>query len=189
METNKAVFLDRDGTIIQDKGYMHKPEDLEFITGATDAIKKLNKHNYLVLVVTQQSGIGRGYYTEEQYHTFNEQFLKKTEHAGAKIDKTYYCPHHPTKGVGRYLQNCECKKPKTGMIQQATQDYQIALAKSWVIGDKTCDIKMGENAGCRTITVKTGRAGADGEHQTNPTYIAKDLPEAVEIILKDDNIQ
>lgn len=184
---NNAIFLDRDGTIIRDKGYVHKKEDLEFIIGAASAIKKLSQQNYSIIVVTQQSGIGQGYFTEEQYHEFNEHFLNKLTEQNAKVDAVYFCAHHPTKGIGQYLKNCECRKPKTGMIMRAQAEHNIDLSKSWVIGDKTSDVKMGENAGCRAILVQTGKAGQDGEFKISPTYQAKDLLDAARFILINDN--
>lgn len=183
----KAAFLDRDGTIIVDKEYMHKPEQLEFIPGAIDAIKQLNKKNYLVIIVTSQSGIGRGYYTEEDYHKFNQHFLQNLEKEGAKIDGVFFCPHHPTKATGKYLLDCECRKPKIGMIKQAQQEHKIELKHSWVIGDKTSDAKMGENAGCKSILVETGKAGRDEECAVKPTHKAKDLLDAVKILFANDN--
>lgn len=184
----KAVFLDRDGTIIVDKEYMHKTEDLEFIPGAIEAIKKLNQSGYLVIVVTSQSGIGRGYFSEADYHKFNQHFLEQLLKNGAKINSTHYCPHHPTKAKGEYLKDCECRKPKTGMILKAKKLHDLEdLSNCWAVGDKTSDAKMGENAGCKSIIVQTGKAGLDGECQINPAYRAKDLLDAALFILGNDN--
>ncbi len=189
MEQNKrAVFLDRDGTIIVDKEYMHKIEDLEFIPGAIEAVKKLNHAGYIVVVVTSQSGIGRGYFSETDYHKFNQHFLEHLSKNGAKIDSVHYCPHHPTKAKGEYLKDCECRKPKAGMIFQAKKLHNLEdLSNCWAIGDKTSDAKMGENAGCKSIIVQTGKGRLDAECKTNHAYLAKDLLDAVQFILANDN--
>jgi len=188
-QTNKrTVFLDRDGTIIVDKKYMHKIEDLEFIPGAIEAVKKLNQAGYLVVVITSQSGIGQGYFSEDAYHKFNQHFLDKLAKDGAKVASVHYCPHHPTKAKGEYLKDCECRKPKAGMILAAKKLHNLEdLSNCWAIGDKTSDAKMGENAGCKSIIVQTGKGGLDGECQINPAYRAKDLLEAIQFILANDN--
>ena len=158
-------------------------KDLELIAGAIEAIRELNKEGYAIIVVTSQSGIGRGYFTEQDYYKFNEHFLIHLKKAGAQVTAVYFCPHHPTESKKNNLKNCECRKPKTGMILQAEQEHSIDLSKSWVIGDKTSDIKMGEFAGCRSILVATGKGGTDNEYKINPIYIAKDLLDATKFIL------
>ncbi|MBI4140866.1 HAD family hydrolase [Candidatus Woesearchaeota archaeon] len=178
----KAVFLDRDGTIIGDGGYNYKPEELVLIPGAIEALKRLKHAGYLLIVVTSQSGIARGYYTEEDYHKFNSHFLK---HTGEFVDDVYYCPHHK-EGKPPHNIECNCRKPKTGMIEQAVKKWHINLSASWVVGDKTSDVKLGENAGCNTILVETGKAGNDAAYSVNPTYKAKDLLDAAEHILKNE---
>lgn len=178
----KAIFLDRDGTILEDKEYAYKPEDVVFIPGALEALEKLKQAGYLLIVVTCQSGIARGYFTEEDYRTFNEHFLKQ---AGKLIDAVYYCPHHP-QGKPPYNRDCKCRKPKTGMIESSQKKYNVDLSCSWVIGDKTSDIKLGEYAGCKTVLVQTGKGGKDKEYNIQPTYQAKDLLDAAKHILADD---
>lgn len=143
---NKAVFLDRDGTINVDKGYVYKIDDFEFISGTIEAIKKLNDNGYLVIVVTNQSGVARGYYTEEDIHKLHVYINRELQKYGAHIDKYYYCPHHPDYGNELYKKQCDCRKPKTGMIDQAIKDFNIDRKKSFMIGNKISDIQAGLSA-------------------------------------------
>lgn len=177
---NKAVFLDRDGTINVDYGYVHKIKDFVFLPRVVDALRLLAKSEYEIVVITSQSGIGRGYYSEQEFLVITEYMKDELTKNGIRVDGVYYCPHDPD---GR----CECRKPKTKMLEDAVRELQIDLSQSYVIGDKTADIKMGENAGCKTILVKTGKAGKDGAYDVNPDFTAKDLYEAVEWLLKKDN--
>lgn len=172
----KAIFMDRDGTINVDKDYVHKIEDFEFIKGSIDAIKLSNQHDYLVIIVTNQSGIGRGYYTKNDYHTLMEHMCNKVKKNGGTIDEYLCCPHAPE-------ENCYCRKPNKGMIEYAVQRYDIDLKKSWVIGDRTSDIELGHNAGCKTILVKTGSAGKDKKQKVEPTLIVEDVLDAVKKII------
>lgn len=151
--TKAAVFLDRDGTLNIDKGYVHRIEDWEWISGAIDAIAVLKKAGFLVIVVTNQAGIARGYYDEadmDNLHTIINMELQKH---GATIDGFYHCPHHPEFGEVRV---CECRKPMPGMIIQAQQDFNIDLTCSWLVGDKVSDTQAGLAAGVRSILVQTG---------------------------------
>lgn len=180
----KAVFIDRDGVIIEEKNYAYRIDDLAFIPGSTDAIKALSRSDYLVIIVTNQAGIARGYFTEKDYHEFTSRLLALLRDAGGRIDGVYFCPHHPTEGTGDYKIDCECRKPKNGMLKAAAKDFGIDLASSWLIGDKSSDIKAGQSAGCKTILVKTGYAGGEGSNATVPDYTADDLNSAVRLILR-----
>jgi D,D-heptose 1,7-bisphosphate phosphatase len=175
---NKAVFLDRDGTLIEDKGYVHKIEDLKFLPGVFQALKQLQEE-YKLIIVTNQSGIGRGYYTEKDYFNFREEFTKRLEKQRIRISREYFCPHHAEKGIGKYKIDCNCRKPKTGMIEEATRDFKLDLKKSWIVGDHYSDIVTGKNAGCRTIHVLTGH----DKFVKEADYIAKDILEATQFIL------
>lgn len=168
---NKAVFLDRDGTINVDKEYVHKVKDLEFIPGVLEALAKLAKMEYRIIIITSQSGIGRGYYTQNDYEIFTNNMLNKIKRYGGRIDAVYFCPHHPNAG-------CECRKPKPKMILDAAKDFNIKLSKSYMIGDKKADVEMGRNAGCKTISVMTGK----GE-KSNADYAAKNLADAIDAII------
>ena len=179
---NKAIFLDRDGTINVDKDYVYKVVDFEFEKGAVKGLKILQTLGYQLIIVTGQSGIGRGYYSEEDYHKFMDNLHLQLARHNIIIDGEYFCPHHPEKGIGKYKFDCKCRKPKTGMLEQAVKDFDIKLSLSWVIGDKTDDIEMGRRAGCKTILVKTGKAGKDGNYNVKPNYVTENLEEAAKII-------
>lgn len=154
--TRRAVFLDRDGTINVEKDYLYRIEDFQMIPNAPEAIRLLNDAGFLVVVVTNQSGIGRGYYDElmlEKLHCHMAQELAK---AGARIDAWYFCPHHPEHGTGHYRRDCACRKPLPGMLVQAAEDLGIDLTTSFMVGDKLADIEAGLAAGSRSLLVRTG---------------------------------
>lgn len=159
-EIKKAVFLDRDGTINVEKEYLYKPEEFEFTPGAVEAIRLLNLAGYLVIVVTNQSGVARGYYTEADVVRLHQYIDGLLQAAGARVDAWYYCPHH-TAGMLPYDQACDCRKPLPGMLQQAAAEHAIDLSCSWMVGDKVADIAAGRSAGCRTVLVLTGYGAVD----------------------------
>ena len=136
----KALFLDRDGIINIDHGYVYKIEDFEFTEGIFDLVKLFTDAGYLIFVVTNQSGIGRGYYSEEDFTILTNWMIEEFKKQALKIEKVYYCPHSPE-------DKCHCRKPQTGMIEQALADYPVDLANSWLIGDKQSDIDLARNAG------------------------------------------
>ena len=152
----KCVFLDRDGNINVEKDYLHKIEEFEFIDGAREAIKIFNDLDYLVVVVTNQSGVARGYYDEKSVKTLHDYLQKEVEKIGGHVDGFYYCPHHPENGIGKYKLNCNCRKPEPGMFIKAQKDLDIDFSSSIMVGDKISDIKAGTNLGMRSILVKTG---------------------------------
>ena len=153
----KALFLDRDGIINVDHGYIYKIEDFEFVKGIFDLVKLFADAGYLIFVVTNQSGIGRGYYSEEDFTTLSDWIVEEFKKQELKIEKVYYCPHSPK-------DHCHCRKPQTGMIKQALSDYPIDLSNSWLIGDKQSDIDLALNAGL-------GRSVYIGNKNiTNATY-------------------
>lgn len=183
----KAIFLDRDGTINVYKGFLTKKEDLELIDGVSQAIKEINSSEYLCIVVTNQPIIARGDSTVQNLDEIHKHMETLLGNDGAYIDGLYYCPHHPDKGfkgeVPELKFDCSCRKPKIGMLLEAVKDYNIDLSESIVIGDSTLDIKMAENAGIKSILVKTGVAGKDNKYEITPTYVEEDLLEAVNNIL------
>jgi len=181
----KAVFLDRDGTLNVEKDYLHRIEDFEFIPGAPEAIKKLKDAGFLVIVITNQSGVGRGYYTLQDVDRLHEHIQKKLSEAGTAIDAFYVCPHHPTEGVSEYKKDCDCRKGKPGMLLQAAQDFNIDLSRSYMVGDKEADIEAGEKAGCRSIMVLTGYGEEAAKHMTtNSVLLYEDIRQAAEYILQ-----
>ncbi|MEI7690676.1 MAG: D-glycero-beta-D-manno-heptose 1,7-bisphosphate 7-phosphatase [bacterium] len=182
---NKAVFLDRDGTINVEKKYLHKVEDFELIKDVPKAIKSFKKSGFLVVVVTNQAGIGRGLYKEEDVENIHEYLNLELNKFHTQIDAFYYCAHHPEHGVGKYKIVCDCRKPGIGMLKQASIDLDVDLNKSYMIGDNLKDIKAGNLAGCKTILVETGY-GANEKNKINkentPGIIAENLYEASLII-------
>lgn len=184
----KAIFLDRDGTINVLKGFINNAESFELLPKTAEAIKKINKSDYLSIVATNQPVIARGECTFdelEQIHMKMETLLGKE---GAYIDDLFFCPHHPHKGykgeVSELKIDCACRKPKIGMLTEAAEKYNIDLSYSWYIGDTTMDIQTGFNAGMKTILVQTGEAGRDNKYDVKADYIADDLLDAVDIILE-----
>ncbi|WP_312647419.1 D-glycero-alpha-D-manno-heptose-1,7-bisphosphate 7-phosphatase [Aminipila sp.] len=147
---NKAVFFDRDGTINVEINYLHRIEDFRFIDGMSEFIKKWNDWGYKVIVVTNQAGIARGYYTEEDMHKLHAHINKELKKIGAHIDAFYFCPHHPD-----FTGECNCRKPKTGMIEQAIKDFDIDVSQSILFGDKEWDIEAGKKSGIFGVQVKS----------------------------------
>ena len=177
-----AVFLDRDGTINVEKDYLHRVEDFEFIPGAPCAIRRLNEAGFLVVVVTNQSGVARGYFHLEDVDRLHAHLQQALAEAGACIDAFYICPHHPSEGVGPFRMDCDCRKGRPGMLLQAARELNIDLARSYMVGDKKADVEAGEGAGCTAIQVLTGY----GQEETCPgngRVIVPDLPAAVDFIL------
>ncbi len=171
-----AIFLDRDGTLNEDTHNAHKVEHYRLLPGVIEGLTILQKIGFKFVVVTSQSGVGRGYFKEEDVHAFHDHLTRDLEKNGIKIDAYYFCPHHPEEGIGKYKVDCDCRKPKTGMIDMAVKDFGIDAKASYMIGDTDRDIEMGKKAGCTTILVKTGT------HKnlltTQPDYIAQDLRDA-----------
>lgn len=146
-----AAFLDRDGVLNIDHGYVHRLEQLDLIAGAAQAVRLLNEAGFLVIVVTNQSGVARGLYGEDDVRRFNDAVRQRLADAGARIDAFYYCPHHPQGTVARYAVACDCRKPKQGLLEQATRDFAIDRAHSFMIGDKDDDVTAAAAFGIRGI--------------------------------------
>lgn len=173
---DSAVFLDRDGTMNKDVPYCRRPEDFQLFPATSRAVRLLNERGYKVIVITNQSGVARGYFTEEMLGLIHQEMLKQLAKENARIDAIYYCPHHPD-------DNCECRKPKPKMILQAARDHNIDLKRSFMVGDKAHDIALGQNVGCRTVLVPSDPAESESE-SCSPDYIAPDLYEAALWIIK-----
>lgn len=181
----KAVFLDRDGTINADKGYVHKVEDFVLIPGAVEALKRLQHAGFALVVVTNQSGVGRGMYTVDDYLAVESHFRELLGQEGITLAGIYACFHH-AEGTGIYGVECDCRKPKPGMIKKAQKDLGICLAESFVVGDKWADVRMGVNAGVRVdhcILVRTGKAGSDEGNKVANAPLVPDLKSAADLIL------
>jgi len=179
----KAIFLDRDGTINKYVGFLSDKDQMELIPGSAEAIKLINASEYLCIVVTNQPVIARGEVTYDGLDDIHKRLETLLGNAGAYIDDLYYCPHHPDKGfegeVPELKIDCDCRKPKIGMLLKAAQEHNIDLAQSIMIGDSTLDIKMSENAGMQSILVTTGQKGEDGKYEVSPDLIAADLLDAI----------
>jgi len=172
-----AVFIDRDGTINEEIGFLHEPEKFALLPGVLEGLKKFQDMGYKIIIITNQGGIGLGYYTKEDFYKVNSVMLKAFSKAGIMVDKIYFCPHS-------LAENCQCRKPALGLIRLAEEQLNIDMSNSVFIGDRTVDIETARRAGCRSILVKTGIAGKDGEYDTVPDFIADGVLEAAEIILE-----
>ncbi|QOG11745.1 D-glycero-beta-D-manno-heptose 1,7-bisphosphate 7-phosphatase [Arcobacter sp. FWKO B] len=171
---NKAVFIDRDGVINIEKDYVYKIKDFEFIDGVFEACSYLQKLGYVLIVITNQSGIGRGYYTQNDFETLTYWMLNEFEKNGITITKVYHCPHAPK-------EECRCRKPKTGMIDEAVEELDIDVTKSYLIGDKISDIECAKNAKIKTsIHVKSGHSF--DEKDSNADFIIDSIKEIKNII-------
>lgn len=178
----KIIFLDRDGTINVEKSYLHKWEDFEFEENVIAGLIELKKLGYEFIVVTNQSGIARGYYTEEDLNLLNSKMIEKLREFEIDILDCFYCPHHLEKGLGKYKIDCLCRKPNPGMILKGLEKYEIDVKNSYMVGDKLSDLEAGEKAGLKSILVTTGY-GKNIEKECNKKYsVAKDLLEVAKII-------
>lgn len=185
----RAIFLDRDGTMNVSKGFISNADDLELIPGTIEAIKAINKSGALAIVITNQPVIARGECSFEELHNIHNKLKTLLGEKGAFVDDIFYCPHHPDKGfegeIPELKFDCECRKPKTGMIDEAVKKYNIDLSKSYMVGDSTMDLELARNAGVKSVLVDTGFAGNDGKYGRSCDIEAKDLLDAIEKIIKD----
>jgi D-glycero-D-manno-heptose 1,7-bisphosphate phosphatase len=185
---NRAIFIDRDGTLNEEVGYITKIAQFRLFDFAAESIKLINDAGWHAVIITNQAGIARGEYTEEflaQLHTQMESSLLRQ---GARLDAIYYCPHHPDFGVPPYRQDCECRKPKPGLIEKAAKDLYLDLRECYVIGDRNRDVETGHAAGSRSVMVMTGygREEYSNKHTTwqrQPDHVCENLLEAVQWIL------
>ncbi|WP_338948742.1 D-glycero-beta-D-manno-heptose 1,7-bisphosphate 7-phosphatase [Fusobacterium nucleatum] len=181
----KAIFLDRDGTINVEKDYIYKSEDLVFEEGSIEALKTFKNLGYILIVVSNQSGIARGYFTEADLNIFNNNMNEILKKNGVEITEFYCCPHHPD-GIGKYKKVCECRKPNNKMIEDAIEKYNIDRAKSYMIGDKISDIGAGLKSNLKTVLVKTGYGLKDMEKiDKNETLICENLKDFSEILKRE----
>lgn len=182
-----AVFIDRDGTLNEDIGYVSNPEELILFPFAAEAVRLINRAGIKAIVITNQSGIARGMCSEQTLSTIHSAMLDRLASQGAVIDAIYYCPHHPRIGEPRYRIDCDCRKPRTGMLDAATRDHNIDLASSFVIGDKASDMELARNAGARSALVLTGYGRETYEHPDRwpcePDFVAENLLIALKRIL------
>jgi histidinol-phosphate phosphatase family protein len=181
--TKKAVFLDRDGTINEEVNYLSKKEQVEILPKVPEAIKLLNENDFLVIIISNQSGVARGYFTTDTLNEINDHLIGELSEKGAEIDGLFICPHHPDS-------DCDCRKPRTGLLKNAALKFNIDLLSSYIIGDKYTDLKTGFNAGCKTILVLTGYGKEENEKKGSwdfePDIVAEDLFQAAKWIIEEE---
>jgi len=184
----RAVFLDRDGTVAEEVGYVNHASRVRLLPGSAAAIRRIREAGLLAVVVTNQSGVARDYFEEALVHQAHQRLRDLLSEEGAALDAIYYCPHHPREGMPPYRQECDCRKPRPGMLLRAARDLGIHLPGSYMVGDGVVDVGAGHGAGTTTILVLTGYGRGHFEHRRSrwtvePDHIAEDLPAAVEWIL------
>jgi D-glycero-D-manno-heptose 1,7-bisphosphate phosphatase len=185
---NRAVFLDRDGTINEEVGYVNHIERFYLLPRVGQAIRLLNLHGWKAVVVTNQSGVARGYFPESLIRQVHQKMQELLGNEGAHLDRVYYCPHHPDIGIPPYRQKCRCRKPATGMIEEAIKELALDLSQSYMVGDRGVDIEFAHQMGAKSILVLTGYGKGEWEYsgiqwKVKPDHVAQDLFEAVQWIL------
>lgn len=186
---DRVIFLDRDGTINEEVEYLHRPEDLRILPGVAEAIRRLRERGFFIVVVTNQAGVARGYYEEEDVVTLHRCLNERLKAQGAAIDHFFYCPHHPVHGIGKYKTACSCRKPGTGMFLMAEEYYQVDKGHSYMIGDKLLDVEAGHHYGVKSVLVGTGygsgivKAMTAEEQRMAFEHYAPDLQAAAEWII------
>jgi rfaE bifunctional protein nucleotidyltransferase chain/domain len=176
-KTAPAVFFDRDGTINEELDYLDDPKSFRLLPHVRDGMKKIQDLGYRIVILTNQPGIGMGYYTKQDFYRVNKTMLSQLSGAGILVDKIYFCPHS-------MAENCECRKPGLALVERARTDLNLDLSRSIIIGDRSTDIATGKRAGMKTILVKTGAAGRDGLYQVEADYQANNLLDAADWILR-----
>lgn len=183
MKCNRAVFLDRDGTINEEVNYLHRIEDFKLIPGAPEAIKMLKEAGFFVIVVTNQSGVARGYFDMDAVDAIHAHLDAELAKIGTEADAYYICPHHPHHGVGEYKKECSCRKPLPGMLLEAAAAFSVDLSRSYMIGDKRADVEAGLKAGCISFLVETGYGLEEAEGMAEGINVYPDLLSAAKAIV------
>ncbi len=171
----RAVFLDRDGTLIEERDYLYRPEQVNLLPGAARAARLLREAGFYLVLVTNQSAVAKGLLTEKQLAVIHNRLQHLLEREKTKLDAVYYCPHHPQSGSVSYRMSCACRKPAPGMLLRAAEEHDLCLCNSFLVGDKLTDIVAGRRAGCRTILIKTGY----GEQELRKIWQARIIPDFV----------
>jgi len=183
MNLHPAVFLDRDGVLNEEVGFLSDLAAVRLIPGSASAVARLNAAGYMTVVVTNQSGVARGYFDEAHVLATHELIAELLAAVDARIDRFEYCPFHPDDGVGEYRRDTPCRKPAPGMLLRAAEALQIDLSRSWIVGDRASDIHAGQAAGCRAILVRTGYGAQVPPTECQPEVDCAALSDAVEHIL------
>jgi len=187
--TRRAIFMDRDGTISEEVGYVNHLSRYKLLPRSIDAIRMINDAGFLAIVATNQSGVARGYFAEALVGAVHERLLSWVHEGGARLDAIYYCPHHPREGPPPFRADCDCRKPRPGMLLRAAREHGIDLTGSYMIGDSRVDMEAAAAAGVRPVLVLTGYGRGLVDHQSDrlkvkPLTIAEDLHEAVRFIIE-----
>lgn len=185
----RAVFLDRDGTLNEEVGYINQIEQFVLLPRAGQAIRLLNQHDLKAVIITNQSGVARGYFSESMVSLVHQKMQDLLKEEGAHLDGIYYCPHHPDIGNPPYRQKCRCRKPETGLVDVAVKELDIDCSNSYAVGDKEIDIEFAHRIGAKKVLVLTGYGREEWKHhsvkwKTEPDYVAQDLYGAVQWILQ-----
>lgn len=176
-EKKPAVFLDRDGVLTEEKGYINSVNEMHIFSYVSKCVAKIKEKGYYTIVVTNQSGVARGLFTEDTLCEMNEYLIRMTG-----VDALYYCPHHPDGRILKYRKNCKCRKPETGLFIQACKDFNIDIMRSYMVGDRAGDILAGQRIGVKTILLESGYGTAGLEKDVSPDFIFSDLREILEIL-------
>jgi D-glycero-D-manno-heptose 1,7-bisphosphate phosphatase len=185
----RAIFIDRDGTISEEVGYVNHVSRYRVFPFAAEAVRTLNERGWLAVLVTNQAGVARGYFAEEMIGRVHGMLAAELERGGARLDAIYYCPHHPSVGEPPYRLDCDCRKPKPGLIRRAADELRLDLSRCWMVGDRYGDTELARNAGVRSAFVLTGYGRGELEHQSHawphrPDLVAENLLEAVKKIVE-----
>jgi D-glycero-D-manno-heptose 1,7-bisphosphate phosphatase len=192
MERNKniSVFLDRDGTICEEVGYLRSPDQVRLLPGAAEAIRLANGRGIKTVVITNQSGVARGLFTEDQLQEIHRELARQLQNEGAFLDRIYFCPHHPSEGEDPYRRACDCRKPASGMVLRAASEMGIDLERSYCVGDRHADLECGMRVGTKGVLVLTGYGKEEWTSGVRtqgwrPSFVAAGLREAMEWIFED----
>ena len=183
--TRPAVFIDRDGTLTEEVGYVNHPSRLRLLPRSAEAIRRLNRAGVAAVVVTNQAGIARGYFSASVLEAVNAELMAQVERAGARLDGLYVCPHHPTEGAPPYRALCDCRKPKPGLLLRAAAELHLELSRSVIVGDKGSDLAVAPKVSARSVLVLTGYGRGEWEYrredlEVTPDHVADDLLDAVD---------
>jgi D-glycero-D-manno-heptose 1,7-bisphosphate phosphatase len=186
-EKSRAVFLDRDGTLCEEVGYLESIDQMKLIPRSGEAVRLLNQRGYKVVVITNQAGVARGFLSESRLAEIHAEMNRQLQEEGAYVNGIYYCPHHPTEGFPPYLQECGCRKPNTGLLHRAAEDLALELPFCYMIGDHFSDVECGQRVGAETVLLLTGHGrealAKRASWPREPSHIAENLYEAVQWII------
>ncbi len=174
-----AIFLDRDGVLTEEKGYICSVNDLNIFPYAAECVNDIKEKGYYAIVITNQSGVARGLFSEKTLQEMHGYLMRKIG-----VDRVYYCPHYPGGKVPAFSKKCYCRKPETGLVKEACKDFAIDMENSYMVGDRASDIQMGQNAGIRTVLLESGYGILQPEEAVQPDYILRDLRDFIKILKK-----